>query len=451
MNKPNVVVIGAGFTGLSVAYSLAKKGISVRILEADSTIGGLAGTFTFKDGTEVEKFYHHWFNHDIHVKSLINDIGMSHKVMKIPSRTGMYLNGRIWKLSSPLDLLLFKPLPFLDRLRLGWVTLKIRRIKDWKSLEVLSVKQWLVELCGQRIYKTVWEPLVNAKFGKYSEVISAVWMWKKLVLRGSTRNRAGKEELLYYKGGFGALAHDLKSKIENQGGKFVFDTEVLGVEIDSNLYQIAGLKTNKGQYLGDFFVFTTPLPVLAQILETSGKGDTWVENLKKIPYLGNICLILKLRNSLSSTYWLNVNDPSFPFVGVIEHTNLDTPENYNNSHIVYLSRYIDASDPIFQYSDADYFNYAVRHIKQMFPDFNLAWVLEYTVWKSQFAQPVTVAGYSSLIPKVRTPLINTFICTMAQIYPEDRGTNYAIRDGEAAANLIINQITDSYDSYRNYD
>ena len=75
---------------------------------------------------------------------------------------------------------------------------------------------------------------------------------------------------------------------------------------------------------------------------------------------------------------------------------------------------------------------------RMFPKIKESWVLEYHVWRTEYAQAVTEKNYSSYVPSTKTPYENTFICTMAQIYPEDRGTNYAIREGYKIANQIIN-------------
>ena len=40
-----VGIIGGGFAGLTAAYELSKRGIAVTVFEADSAVGGLAGTF----------------------------------------------------------------------------------------------------------------------------------------------------------------------------------------------------------------------------------------------------------------------------------------------------------------------------------------------------------------------------------------------------------------------
>jgi protoporphyrinogen oxidase len=341
--------VGAGFTGLTAAFVLSRRGYSVKVIESDDAPGGLAGTFQFDDGVEVEKFYHHWFNSDQYVPELVEELNLSGDVTKLPSKTGMYLNGRMWNLSTPLDLLKFSALSLWDRVRLGLLVFKVRRISDWKHIEHLSIREWLEPLCGKRVYQVVWEPLVNSKFSVYAEAVNAVWMWKKLVLRGSTRNSAGGEELAYFKGGFGRLARALTNSIETNGGTVSFGDKVHCVnESKDSDAALESLTTLGGERIrGKQFLFTPAFPIIANFFETTDKIN-WRRSLQRVRYLGNICLVLRLKKSLSDLYWININDPGFPFVGVIEHTNFDAPENYRGSHIVYLSKYLAIEDPVLE-------------------------------------------------------------------------------------------------------
>ncbi|WP_172198433.1 NAD(P)/FAD-dependent oxidoreductase [Niveibacterium sp. COAC-50] len=430
MKKVDVVIVGGGFTGLTAAYCLAKQGVSVKVLECDSSAGGLAGTFEFNDGVRLEKFYHHWFNNDVYVPELVKELGMEGDVITLPSRTGMYYNGRMWKLSTPLDLLRFTALSFIDRIRLGLLVFQVRRVKDWRSIEHLSIREWLEPLCGKSVYRVVWQPLIESKFSCFSEAVNAVWFWKKLVLRGSTRDSKGGEQLAYFKGGFGRLADALVGKIREFGGEVVLGAKVLGVRTDGAA--ISAVCTTAGDVEGRQFLLTPAFPIIADILQAAAPTD-WLETLRRVKYLGNMCLVLRLKQSLSETYWLNVNDPGFPFVGVIEHTNFDTPENYSGSSIAFLSRYLPVDDSVWKFSDEEYLKFALGHLQRMFPEMRRDWIVEYKVWRSEYAQPVTERNYSHYVPEAETPFANVRIATMAQIYPEDRGTNYAIRDGRAAA------------------
>lgn len=433
----DAVIVGAGFTGLTAALTLARAGQKVVVLDADTTPGGLAGTFDFKDGVTIEKFYHHWFDNDVYVPQLVKELGMDGDVQIMPSKTGMYYNGKHWRLSSPLDLLRFSPLPLIDRIRLGLMVFKVRKVKDWKSIEHLSIREWLEPLCGKNAYRVVWQPLIENKFNVHQDAINAVWMWKKLVLRGSTRDAKGGEQLAYFKGGFGRLAEAMAAEIRRLGGEIRYASPVTAVQADGA--QLRAVQTADGHVHGKQFLFTPAFPLIADMF--TGQADAaWLQRLRRVKYLGNVCLVLQLDRSLSDTYWLNVNDPGFPFVGVIEHTNFDSPANYDGKHIVFLSRYLAKEDPLWASGDDDYLQFALGHLQRMFPALQREWIQDFRIWRAEFAQPVTEVGYSSYVPGRDTPYANATISTMAQIYPEDRGTNYAIREGQDVARQIAAKL-----------
>ncbi len=440
MSNPfDCAIVGAGFTGLTAGLELARAGKKVILLDADTTPGGLASTFEFKDGVTIEKFYHHWFDNDQYVPQLVKSLGMEGDITTMPSKTGMYFNGRHWRLSTPMDLLRFKPLSLVDRIRLGLLVLQVRRVKDWKAIEHLSIREWLEPLCGKNVFKVVWQPLLESKFSVFSDAVNAVWMWKKLVLRGSTRNAKGGEQLAYFKGGFGRLAQAMANEITRLGGEVRCATAVTGVIAANG--QVTALRTAEGEVSAAQYLFTPAFPIVAKLFESTASSThpEWLARMNRVKYLGNVCLALQLDRSLSDTYWLNVNDPGFPFVGVIEHTNFDSPANYGGKHVVYLSRYLAKEDPLWNYDSENYLAFCLGHLQRMFPALQPDWIQDYRIWSAEFAQPVTERNYSSYVPGRTTPYGNAWVSTMAQIYPEDRGTNYAIREGQAAAQLMAQQ------------
>lgn len=430
MSKPSINIIGAGFTGLSLGYYLAKAGWQVQIFEKDAEPGGLAGSFKV-EGENLEKFYHHWFTNDIHIMDLIKELDCEDHIVIRPTKTGMYYSNNFFKLSSPLDLLKFNPLNLVNRIRLGFVVLAVRLVKDWKKLENITAKDWLTKICGKQGYTVVWEPLLKGKFGRYAETVSAVWFWNKLKLRGGSRGEKGKENLAYYKGGFASLAESVAEKILEYGGSIYYNVEVNAVNENKSI------TTSKGElYTSDITVLTAPLPICSRILEKS-VSQTYLDSLNKIQYIGNVCLTLELNRSLSEIYWLNVNDPGFPFVGIIEHTNFEPVSTYKGRHIVYLSKYLPTDETLYNMTPVEFFDYALPFIQKMFPQFSRDWVLDYHVWKEPYSQPLVTKHYSTIIPPFETPIEGVYINTMAQIYPEDRGTNYAVREGKLMANSFI--------------
>ena len=173
--------------------------------------------------------------------------------------------------------------------------------------------------------------------------------------------------------------------------------------------------------------------------------DSWASadylaQLRRIRYLGNICLVLELDRSLSSTYWLNVNDPDFPFVGVIEHTNFIHPDTYNGRHIVYFSKYLPPSDPLYTMGADELLAFALPYLQKMFPAFEKNWIKNHYLWRARWAQPIVEQGYSAMMPANQGLQNGFYVCSMAQIYPEDRGTNYAIRDGRKIGRIVAEHI-----------
>jgi protoporphyrinogen oxidase len=411
---------------------LARAGQKVLIIDSDSVVGGLASTFKFMDGVSFEKFYHHWFDNYVYAPQLVKSLGMQCDIVIMHSKTDMYFSGQHWRLSTRMDLLHFKPLSLIDRFRLGQLVLQVHRVKDWKTIEHLSIREWLEPLCGINVFEVVWQPLLESKFSIFSDAVNAVWMWKKLVLRGTTR-----DELAYFKGGFGRLAQSMAAEIIQRGGEVRRNTQVTGVDVANG--KITAVWTNQGNVSANQYLFTPAFPVIAELFDSAAKSTDpdWLASLRCVKYLGNVCLVLELDRSLSDTCWLNVNGPGFPFVGVIEHTNFDSPANYSGKHIVYLSRCLAKEDPLWDYSSEGYLNFSLVHLLRMFLNFKRDWINDFHIWSAEFAQPVTERHYSSYVPGHCTPYSNAWISTMVQIYPEDRGTNYAIREGQSAANLML--------------
>jgi len=440
MNKDkyekHVVVIGGGFTGLAAAYEIANRGFKVTVLEKEEEIGGLAGSFKIGD-QQLEKFYHHWFCSDRYVFELAREIGSEEQLQYRPTKMGIFLDNKILKLSTPFDLLQFKPLSLPDRIRLGLLILRARRVKDWKQLESFTAEEWLIKLCGREVFRVVWEPLLRGKFGPFASKISAVWFWDKLVLRGGSRRKTGKEILAYYNGGFAAFIETIANKIKVLGGSIQTNVSVESLVVQDGC--IKGVQTPNGIVNAQAVILTPALPIIADLLEPH-VSKCYIDQLKRIEYLANVCLVLELSQSLSDIYWLNINEKDFPFIGLIEHCNFQSPETYGGKHIVYLSTYLLETSELYRMSEQQIFEFSLPYLKRIFHKFDRSWVLKYSIWKARYAQPVVTPYFSSIIPSKETPIERLYISTMAQIYPEDRGTNYAIQQGRRIGRTVAKRI-----------
>jgi len=431
-----VIVIGAGYTGLSAAFELARHQRNVIVLEADDSVGGLAGSFSV-GGNRLEKFYHHWFTSDRHVHDLVHDLGLEDQVIIRPTRSGSYYANTVFRLSKPLDLLKYTPLSFLGRLRLGFLLVQAKLVRDWRKLENMTASEWLQKTCGTEVYRKVWQPLLRGKFGQYADEVSAVWFWGKLVLRGASRSKSGDEMLAYYRGGFAALADALAEDITQHGGEIRLRAPVTRLVVDQG--QIVGVETPGGMLRASSVIATVPLPIYRDLVRPHVKQD-YTDALDRMKFIGNVCLTLELDRSLSDTYWINVVDPEFPFVGVIEHTNFEPVSSYSGRHIVYLSKYLPTSDALYRMNAQEFLDYATPYIQRMFPNFDSKWITDFHLYKADYSQPVVGKHHSALIPSTESPIGNLWLSTMAQIYPEDRGTNYAIREGRKIGRALAGKL-----------
>ncbi len=429
----NVAIIGGGLTGMSAADRLSQHGCRCTLFEREATLGGLAGSFQV-NGVWVEKFYHHLFTSDTAMAELIARLGLGDRLEWLPTSNSFFAN-RIYRLSTPLDLLRFAHLNPIDRVRLGLLYLRARFVRHWQPLEEITAREWLIQMAGRTVYERVWQPLLRNKFGRYADQVAAVWIWNKLKLRGSSRGKAQEERLGYLREGFGQAIAALERQLRAQGVHIELNAPVERVHIEAG--RATGLVVN-GTWRPFDHILVTVAPELFVQLAPDLPPD-YRARLLKIKYLANVCLVMSLDRSLSDTYWLNVGDPTIPFTGVIEHTNMQRPERYGGAHLAYLSRYMDPEDPYYRMSADELLDAYLPHLRKMFRGFERTWVRQVWAWRERYTQPVIGLRYSQLKPPFRTPVERLWLSCMAQVYPQDRGMNYAVVYGQRVAEEILAQ------------
>lgn len=428
----NIAIIGAGYSGLAAAYDLVKAGHAVTIFERDKDLGGLAGTFEISPGVKLEKFYHHWFTSDLAVINFLRELGLQDRIKYRESDTGIFYANSIFRLKNPLDLINFKPLPLIDRLRTGLMALIARGIVNWKVLENISAQEWICRWAGRKSYEVIWKPLLQGKFGTEASNISAVWFWNKIKLRGSSRDSKGGESLAYFEGSFGAATSGIGEALRRLGVKILTNSNVEKIETQAG--KVTGISLSGKRIPFDAVLCTTPLPIFLKL--APDLPSEFIDLYSRVRHIGNICLVLRLNRSLSNMYWLNVADPNFPFVAVIEHTNFESTDNFNGEHIVYISKYLPTDDKLYQLSDQEFFNYTIPFLQRIFPEFTVDDVIGSHCWRAEYSQPIITKSYSKFITPFNSPIENLWVTNMAQIYPQDRGTAYAVQYGRRVANLM---------------
>ncbi len=425
-------IAGAGIAGLTAGYRLIQAGHNVTIFEKDEQIGGLARSFDFS-GNKLDCFYRHIFKSDIDIIKLIDELNLTKDLIWKQVKMGFYYNGKTYNFTTPLDLLLFSPLPFSDRIKLGLISLFLKGVKNWKKFENITAKEWIIKNFGTKIYEVVWGPLLEQKFAEKADKISMTWLYGRISARFKSREAGGIKEVLgYLNGSFQKLIDTLADKIINQGGVIYKNTAVNKIDIVDN--RVKGLNAAGKNYDFDCVLITCAPSIIKQMLDVKTAGIE--KSVNSIDYHGSIALVMSLKKSLGDIYWLNVADRQSPFVAVVEHTNFIPKQNYNGNVIVYLGKYLSVEDSLYKLSKEEtkdrFFSY-LKHVNSLFDEKN---VLEWVLIKEPFTQPVIPINYSEIKMDYRCAVKGLYFANMSMVYPEDRGMSYSVKIGNEVAEEI---------------
>jgi len=444
-----IAIIGGGFAGLTAAYELGKLGYKIFLFERAPELGGLAGTFPI-EGTRLERGYHHWFTSDTHIVDLMGELGLGDRVMWIPSKVGFLRDGKIWNWVTPKDILSFAPMSLIGRLRLGASTAYLTYLQTNRNkfydYEKITAASWLKKWAGAEAWDKAWKPLFYGKFGVEAENVPLVFLWYKARLRLTSRKGLSKEVLGYPRGSFQVLIDALADAIRKQGGKIFCGVTVQrvlnenGVATGLSFADDAASQAAQRELSGngsfaafDRVICTAPSFAAMKLAEFP---NAYVKKMTAAKYMAAVLMILKMKQSMSPIYWLNIADRTIPFVATIEQTNFLPLETYNGKRVMYISNYLDPASPYFQMSREELFNAYLPSLKKINPSFSPDWVEEVWHFKEAAAQPIMPLNYSTIIPEHRTPIRNLYLANTTQIYPEDRGTNYSVRLGQEIAAML---------------
>jgi protoporphyrinogen oxidase len=444
-----VAVIGAGVAGLVCAYRLTQRGHIVDVYERWPGLGGQAATIDVGGGHRLERYYHHLFTSDRHIAALYDELAMPDELEWRPSSVAFFLDGRPWPFTSPLHLLRFSPLSLRSRLRMGVAVLRLQRGgDDVTPYERRTARDWIVDAMGSEAYEKVWGPLLRGKFGDRADDISMAWLWGKLTMRRRLQGKESRQELLGYpRRSWEPLFGVLKERIEAGGGRVLIDRPVKrlspGFEIVAGAPGSFRIGHDPRAFAGngseryDAVVATVPNDIFREMLEPGLVSDAYLDLLERIEYHTALCLLLELDRRFTPYYWTNIADPALPFVGVIEHTNLIEPERYGGRRFLYVANYLPPGDELLGLdADALLARYELG-LRRINPGFERSWVRARWLHREPAAQPIVTVGYRDRIPPLRTGVHGLVLANTTQIYPEDRGTNYAVRLGSDAAAALL--------------
>ncbi|SRR5258706_5878360 len=262
------------------------------------------------------------------------------------------------------------------------------------------------------------------------------WFWARIFTR--------TVRLGTFEGGFQNFLDQLAQKIQSLGVTICFDSPVQSIQQDGKILKI----TTAGQTSDFDAVISTSSPAAMLKLAPQLSGE-YADKLRNLKSIGAVVVILALKHQLMTdgTYWLNLPATSpdkskseFPFLALVEHTNYMDSAHYGGDHIIYCGDYVATDHEYFRLSEDELAERFIAALKNFNPDFRPDWVKKHWVFRAPYAQPLPTVNHSQNIPDLQTPIRGLYLASMSQVYPWDRGTNYAVRIGREAAQRVMSDL-----------
>jgi protoporphyrinogen oxidase len=408
----SVGIVGGGLLGLTTAYRLAQAGIDVTVYERDAQLGGLAAT-TDLGGIPVDRYYHVVLPTDDRVRSLAAEVGIGEDRFRFRTTgVGFYQQGRLTSMSSAKELLTFPGLSMLDRVRLGAFAARCQMKPGYADLEDLSLEAWLRKVCGDSLWEKLWRPLLDSKFDGAYDDLPATYLWARTRRMSATRDKAAREVMGTIDGGYQVLVDALAAKIAELGGRVLTSTAVESVPSANG--RALGVVVDGALRPHDLVVMTQLRPGLKGLLAGDLEDALGPDRNR---YLGVVCVVARVKKSISPYYALNITDRSIPLTTVVETTHVVDPEQVGGT-LLYVPKYVTPDNPDLDRPSAEITEDYLGHVRTMFPDFRPEDVIATQVARARVAEPIHVAGARRPEARDLFPAPGLATASSAHVYPE---------------------------------
>ncbi|WP_398478476.1 NAD(P)/FAD-dependent oxidoreductase [Tardiphaga sp.] len=422
-----IVVLGAGPMGLAAAHRAVALGHEVDLVEADSKVGGMAAHFDFS-GTSIERYYHFVCKSDAPTFALMRELGIGDRMRWVDTSMAYYTQGKVHKWGDPFALLAYPHLTLIEKIRTGLQMFLTTKSRNFDSIEHLTSRQWIEGGSGSSVYAKLWKRLQELKFYEYADKVAASWIATRIKRIGNSRKSMFQERLGYIDGGSEILMEAIAEDIRRKGGRIHLGCKAEQVLVSDG--RVTGVRAGGREFVADAVISTVPVQLVNALVPAL--PDESKAKYGAIDNIGVVCLLFKLRKSVSPHFWLNIVDDTIDIPGLIEFSNLRPV----GPTIVYVPYYMPVTLPKWQISDQAFLDEAFGYIKRINPAISDGDLIDAQVGRLKYAQPICEPNFKDKLPPVQTPIAGLQIADTCYYYPEDRGVAESIRFGRMMAEAV---------------
>jgi protoporphyrinogen oxidase len=415
--------------GLAAAQRAVTLGHEVDLIEADRKVGGMAAHFDFS-GTSIERFYHFVCKSDAPTFALMNELGIADKMRWVETSMAYYTHGKVHKWGDPISLLRYPHLTLIEKFRTGLQMFLTTRSGNFDRIEHLTSRQWIERGSGKSVYNKLWKRLQELKFYEFADEVSASWIATRIKRIGNSRKSMFQEQLGYIDGGSETLVEAVAEDIKRKGGRIHLQTPAERVIVDHG--RVSAVRGGGSTYAADAVISTVPIPLVNRLIPDLPQD--WQDKYAAIRNIGVVCLLFKLRKSVTPHFWLNIVADDIDIPGLIEFSNLRPV----GQTIVYVPYYMPITQPKWMWTDQKFIDEAFAYIKRINPKIGDEDLIDAKVGRLRHAQPICEPNFADKLPPVQTPIIGLQIADTCYYYPEDRGVAESIRLGRRMAEDAVN-------------
>lgn len=375
--KKNVVIIGAGPSGLGTAYEIFKhtKDVNITLIDRNEQVGGLARSHAH-NGHYFDVGPHRFFTKNLEVLSLWKEL-LGNQFVEVSRLTRILYKNKFFNY----------PVEVKDVVRNLGLATSLHALLSFLHAKIFlrkmvpkSFEQWIVKNFGEKLYIIFFKTYTEKVWGIECHRIGAEWAAQRIknlnfteVVKGAifgSRFRKAKslvDSFHYPLKGAGQMYEKLAKEVTNSGGKIILEASVKkvvkrGKSIVSVEYETHG-KTKKIEV--DFLFSSMPLTHFIQALGKSVPQEVIAAN-KKLYYREHITVNLQVkRKNIFPDNWIYVHSPEVIMARIANYNNFlpKHEEKKRKGTAISVEYFLFQSDKLWSLPDKDLINFAVKELE----------------------------------------------------------------------------------------